>query len=344
MKYSFRNDYSEGAHPRILEALGRTNPEQTDGYGTDPHCEHARTLIARHLEAPDADIHFLVGGTQANLTVIAAALRPYQAVIAADTGHISVHETGAIEATGHKVLAQPSPDGKLTPAMIQAAVDAHPNEHMVQPGMVYLSNSTEIGTIYTKEQLEEISECCLRNRLLLFLDGARLSSALTAEGSGLSLSDLARLCDAFYIGGTKCGAMFGEAVVLTNDALKRDFRYLMKQRGGLLAKGRLLGIQFECLFEDDLYFDLGRRANALSLRLRDGLSAAGIRMLSDSPTNQQFPILPDVLVAALAEDYAFETERKLADGRTAIRLVTSWATPESAVEAFLADFQTLIRR
>lgn len=339
--YSFKNDYSEGAHPRIMQALLDANLEQTDGYGTDPHCERARALIREKIACPEADVHFFVGGTQANLTVIAAALRPYQAVLAAHTGHVCVHETGAIEATGHKVVAMPSPDGKLTPAMVEAACSLHTDEHMVQPKLVYVSDSTEVGTIYSKAELTALHDVCRARGLFLFLDGARLSAALTAETNDLSLEDLARLCDVFYLGGTKCGALFGEAVVIVNDSLKPDFRYLIKQRGGMLAKGRLLGIQFENLFADGLYFELGAHANRLGMRIKEAFAQAGFPFASDSHTNQQFPILPDELVDRLAENYKFELNGKPDERHTVVRFVTSWATGEDAVERFSADLRRL---
>lgn len=331
--YSFKNDYSEGAHPRIMQALLDTNLEQTDGYGTDPHCERARALIREKIACPEADVHFLVGGTQANLTVVAAALRPYQAVVAAHTGHVCVHETGAIEATGHKVVSMPSPDGRLTPAMVEEACGLHTDEHMVQPKMVYISDSTEVGTLYRKAELEALHDTCRALGLYLFLDGARLSAALTAETNDLSLPDLARLCDVFYLGGTKCGALFGEAVVIVNDALKPDFRYLIKQRGGMLAKGRLLGIQFESLFEDGLYLELGARANRLGMRMKRAISESGFSFASDSYTNQQFAVLPDALVEALGGHYKFERNGKPDAGHTVVRFVTSWATDETAGRA-----------
>ncbi len=253
----FNCDYSEGAHEKVLERLIATNREQTQGYGTDHYSVQAKELIRRLCGRMDADVHFLVGGTQANLTVISAGLRPYQGVIAADTGHINVHETGAIEACGHKILALPSSDGKITAGQVEACCKAHRDdgdrEHTVQPKMVYISQSTELGTVYSKEELEEMSETCKRNGLFLFMDGARLGYALAAAGNTMTLEDIARLCDVFYIGGTKVGALFGEAVVITAPSLKEDFRYMIKQKGGMLAKGRLLGLQFLALLEDGLY-------------------------------------------------------------------------------------------
>ncbi len=339
--FSFKNDYSEGAHPRIIEALAKSNLEQTDGYGCDPHTERAAQLIKAEIGRQGVDVHLLAGGTQTNLTLIAAALRPYQAVIAAQTAHVCVHETGAVEATGHKVIAMPSQDGRLAPALIQEAVDAHPDEHMVQPRLVYISQSSELGTIYKKADLEEIRRVCDRNGLYLFVDGARLASALTAQESDVTIADLARLTDAFYIGGTKNGALFGEALVIANDALKTDFRYSIKQRGGMLAKGRMLGIQFECLFADGLYWELGRHANKMAMLLKQAFLDAEFKMLTDSPTNQQFVILPDSLVKKLEKNYKFEVYGAMGGGMTAVRFVTSWATPEAEVHGFIEYFRGL---
>ena len=335
--YSFRNDYSEGAHPQVLQALTDTNAVQTVGYGMDPYCQAAADTIRRLCAAPDADVHFLVGGTQVNLVTIDAFLQSYEAVIAAQTGHVSTHETGAIEATGHKVCTVESPDGKLTPALVESVLAQHNGtEHMVLPRLVYISDTTEIGTIYTKAELTALRQCCQAHGLFLYLDGARLGSALTAPGNDLTLPDLAALTDAFTIGGTKNGALFGEALVLTRPL--PHYRWHMKQRGAVLAKGRLLGIQFQALLEDGLYFDLARHANQLALRLRDGIAALGYPFPVDSPSNQQFPVLPNATVQKLQElGYEFEIDHVVDADHTCIRLVTSWATPESAMESFLRD-------
>lgn len=335
--YSFRNDYSEGAHPQVLQALTDTNAVQTVGYGMDPYCQAAADTIRRLCAAPDADVHFLVGGTQVNLVTIDAFLQSYEAVIAAQTGHVSTHETGAIEATGHKVCTVESPDGKLTPALVESVLAQHNGtEHMVLPRLVYISDTTEIGTIYTKAELTALRRCCDAHGLVLYLDGARLGSALTAPGNDLTLPDLAALTDAFTIGGTKNGALFGEALVLTHPL--PHYRWHMKQRGAVLAKGRLLGIQFQALLEDGLYFDLARHANQLALRLRDGIAALGYPFPVDSPSNQQFPVLPNAAVQKLQElGYEFEIDHVVDADHICIRLVTSWATPESAMESFLRD-------
>ena len=335
--YSFRNDYSEGAHPQVLQALADTNGVQTVGYGVDPYCQAAADTIRRLCAVPDAAVHFLVGGTQVNLVTIDAFLQSYEAVIAAQTGHVSTHETGAIEATGHKVCTVESPDGKLTPSLIESVLAQHNGtEHMVLPRLVYISDTTEIGTLYTKAELTALRQCCQAHGLFLYLDGARLGSALTATGNDLTLPDLAALTDGFTIGGTKNGALFGEALVLTHPL--PHYRWHMKQRGAVLAKGRLLGVQFQTLLEDGLYFDLARHANRLALRLRDGIAALGYPFPVDSPSNQQFPVLPNAAVKKLQElGYEFEIDHLVDDGHTCIRLVTSWATPESATESFLRD-------
>ena len=269
----FHNDYSEGCHEAVMQKLMQTNLEQTVGYGMDEYCEKARMVVRNAIGREDADVHFLVGGTQANFTVIASVLRPHQGVFCADSGHLNVHETGAIEATGHKVIILPTTqDGKLTAEAIQNGYDAHWNdethEHIVQPGMVYISQSTEDGTTYTLAELKAISETCRKCGLPLFIDGARMGYALMAEGADFNLNDIVNLADVFYIGGTKVGAMMGEAVVIVNPALKKDFRYLIKQRGGMLAKGRLLGIQFETLFEDGLYFELGKTGIEMAKKIK----------------------------------------------------------------------------
>ncbi len=337
----FSNDYSECCHPRILEVLAATNTNGYSGYSTDPHTTHAHELIRAAVACPEADVHIVVGGTQANLIVISAFLRSFEAVIAADSGHICVHETGAIEATGHKCIACPTTDGKLTPALITAAYNAHSTEHMVLPKMVYISNTTEVGTYYSTAELEAIRAVCDALGLLLFLDGARLGSAL-ATGA-MTMPDLARLCDVFYIGGTKNGAMMGEALVIVNPALKENFRFSIKQHGGLMAKGWLLGVQFEVLMDGDFYVSQGAHANGLALQLKEGITALGYNFASDSMTNQQFPIFPDEIVAALGEQFTFEFQSKPSDTHTEIRLVTSWATEQSAIDTFLSALKSLTK-
>lgn len=339
--YSFKNDYSEGAHPRILNALMESNLEQTEGYGEDCYTIRAVELLKQRIELNDIDIHFLSGGTQTNLTAISAFLRPHEAAIAANTGHILVHETGSVEATGHKVISIEVKDGKLSPGNIKDVLDFHSDEHMVKPKLVYISNPTEIGSIYKKDELEELSSFCRKNNLILYIDGARLGSALCSDENDLQLSDIGRLADAFYIGGTKNGALLGEALVICNESLKQDFRFHMKQKGALLAKGRILGIQFLEMFRDDLYFDLARHANKMAKLLRSNISAMGYEFLIDSPSNQIFPILPNRIIDKLLEKYSFYVWSKIDDNNSSVRLVTSWATNEDAVIAFIEDLKNL---
>lgn len=335
--YSFKNDYSEGAHPRILNALIEGNLEQAEGYGLDHVTLQAAELIKQKIRRPDADIHFFSGGTQTNLTAISSFLRPYEAVIAANTGHILVHETGAIEATGHKVISIEVSDGKLACEDIRAVLESHTDEHMVKPRMVYISNPTEIGSIYTKSELSKLSQFCQQHALLLYVDGARLGSALCSEENDLDITKLANLVDAFYIGGTKNGALLGEALVICNTALQAEFRFHMKQKGALLAKGKLLGIQFRELFRDDLYFELARHANTMAGILRNEIKRAGYEFLTHSPSNQIFPILPNEMIIKLQDKYSFYLWSKVDDKHSSIRLVTSWATQQEAVKAFIHD-------
>ncbi|MCH5138298.1 low specificity L-threonine aldolase [Clostridiaceae bacterium UIB06] len=340
--YSFKNDYSEGAHPRILNALVQSNLEQTDGYGEDPYSLKAAQLLKERIGRSDIDIHLFMGGTQTNLTAISAFLRPHEAAIAANTGHILVHETGAIEATGHKVISIEVKDGKLSPTHIKSALEAHTDEHMVKPKLVYISNPTEIGSIYNKSELEQLSSFCKENKLYLYMDGARLGSALCSEENDMDLADLGRLVDAFYIGGTKNGALIGEALVICRDSLKEDFRFHIKQKGAMLAKGRVLGIQFLELFKDDLYFDLARNANKMADILKKGISEAGYSFLTHSPSNQIFPVLPNWLINKLQEKYSFLLWEKVDENNSAIRLVTSWATKEDKVNSFVEDMKKAI--
>ncbi len=342
LMYSFKNDYSEGAHPRILKALMESNFVQEEGYGEDQFSINAIELLKERIGRTDVDIHLLTGGTQTNLTALSAFLRPHEAAMAASTGHILGHETGAIEATGHKVISIDALDGKLTPANIQAVLEAHPDEHMVKPKLVYISNSTEIGTIYKKDELQQLSHFCHENNLILYMDGARLGSALCSTENDLLMTDLPELVDAFYIGGTKNGTLLGEALVICRAALKEEFRYHMKQKGALLAKGRLLGIQFLELFRDNLFFDLATHANQMAAILRVELTKANIPFLNHSPSNQLFPILPHSVIADLESKYAFHIWEKVDDDHSAIRLVTSWATKKEMVEAFIDDVKVNI--
>jgi len=339
----FNCDYNEGCHPAVLEALARTNMEQTAGYGEDPHCGHAAELIRQACDAPKADVHFLVGGTQVNMVMIAAALRPHQSPVCADSGHINVHETGAVEASGHKVISVPGVDGKISAEQVRQVWRDHyesgTEEHMAQPKLVYISQPTEFGTLYSKKELEALRSVCDECGFYLYADGARLGYGLAAKENDVTLPDLARNCDAFYIGGTKVGALFGEALVIVNDELKTDFRYVEKQRGAMLAKGRILGVQFETLFTDGLYEKMGRHAVELALRIRDACAEKGWSFIMDSPTNQQFPIVPNRVLAKLGEKYAYSPWMKLSDQETAVRFCTSWATTEENVNALIEDIK-----
>lgn len=335
-RISFENDYNAGCHPAVLQALVETNERRTSGYGLDPYCEEAARLIRQACRAPEADVHFLVGGTQANLVVAAGALKPWQGILSADTGHINVHEAGAIEATGHKVLVIPSRDGLVDAAGIDhfcQAYDRDPTaEHRVQPGMIYLSQPTELGTLYRKSDLEAIRQAADRYGLWLYIDGARLAAALAVPETGLTLGEMARLCDVFTIGGTKCGALFGEAMVLVRDSLKQDFRSLMKQRGGLLAKGRLLGVQFAALFRDNLYTEIGRHGNRRAGELAAFFQSRGIDFFAPPETNQLFVLLDAEEEAYFAERAVFERIQPLEDGRTVCRFVTSYTTRREDIE------------
>lgn len=340
----FRNDYSEGAHPKVLQALVETNLVSTPGYGCDEYCACARELLRERFACPNADVHFLVGGTQTNLTAAAAFLRPWEAIIAADTGHIAVHETGAIEATGHKVYVVPGVDGKLTPDALRTAVRDHQTgteEHMVLPRMVYVSDSTELGTIYTRAELQALSDTCRELGLYLYLDGARMAMALTAQGNDLVPEDFAQLCDAFYLGGTKNALLFGEALVIVNNALKPYFRNVMKQHGGMLAKGRLLGVQFAAILQDDLWLQTARHANELAQRLAAALTAMGVPLYAASPTNQVFPIFTNAQVEALRQNFSFEFIARVDENHSAIRFVTSWATRPEDVDALICAVRSL---
>lgn len=342
-RYSFMNDYSEGMHPKILEAMiSENNGKQNPGYGLDVHCAEAARLICKAVDAPNAEVHFISGGTQTNLIAIAVALRPWECVIATQLGHISTHETGAIEATGHKVLNVHSTDGKMRVADIAATLHEHTSEHMVLPRMVYISNTTEVGTQYSKAELEEISTYCRSQNLLLFVDGARLASALASPANDITLADMARLTDLFYIGATKVGGLFGEALVVVNDALKPNMRFLIKQRGALLAKGWMLGIQFEVLMKNNLIFELGAHSNKTAAIIRHGLEECGFKFAYNSTSNQQFPIMPLTLYEKIAKEYdcmLFEDRR---DGTVVVRFVTSWATPEDACHEFVSSLKKIV--
>ena len=335
----FQCDYEEGACPQILERLVETNLEQTIGYSEDEYCKQAREKIKKACDAPEADVHFLVGGTQTNYVVIRSILRPYQGVISAVTGHINVHETGAVEATGHKVLVLPSKDGKITASQVRAYYDVHWNdadhEHIVQPGMVYISHPTEYGSLYTLSEVEAIRAVCNTYGLPLYIDGARLGYALAAKENELTLQDLARLSDAFYIGGTKVGALLGEAIVFPK-GMDKLFPTHAKRQGAMLAKGFVPAIQFSELFTDHLYERLGRHGIDMAMELKKGLLEKGYALHIDSYTNQQFVILPEKVVQALRENVDFEVWERKDEDTLVVRFVTSWSTKKEDVEKLLS--------
>lgn len=341
-KYSFKDDYSEGAHPNILKALTESNLIQQSGYGEDEYSLKAAELIRGEIKDNNVDIHFVSGGTQANSIVLSLALKPYESIISANSGHINTHEAGAVEATGHKINAIETLDGKLTPEKIEKIVKEHEDEHMVKPKIVFISNSTEVGTIYKKKELEDISKYCKANNLLLYLDGARLGSALVSCENDLSLSDIAKLTDVFYIGGTKNGAFLGEAIVIINDNLKNNFRTYLKQRGALLAKGRILGLQFVELFKNDLFFDIAKHSNLIASELAKGIEKQGYKFLTDSSTNQIFPIFPNSVIEKLSQKYDFYIWSKTDKNNSAIRLVASWATKREVIDNFLVNLKEIV--
>jgi len=338
MKCSFKNDYSEGCHGKILDVLTSTNLESQDGYGEDEYTQKAKKLIQKKMNNFESDIYFVSGGTQANLIVVSSALRPYESVISAESGHINIHEAGSIEAVGHKINTIQSSDGKIKVEDIKAVLYEH-NEapHVVKPKMVYISNSTELGTIYKKDELTKLSKFCKENELYLFMDGARLGSALCSKDNDLTLKDLAKLLDIFYIGGTKNGALLGEAIVINNDELKKDFTYNLKQKGALMSKGRVLGIQFATLFEDNLFFELANHANSMAQKIAKSIQKYGFTFLCKPQTNQIFPILPNILIDKLEKQFDFYVWKKVDEDNSAIRIVTSWATKESAADEII-DF------
>ena len=339
----FNNDYDRSAHPAILQALAENAGESFPGYGLDPWCERAADEIKKHLDCPDAAVHFLVGGTQVNMTAIAAALRPYQSAVSAVTGHIHAHETGAVEHTGHKIVTLSSPDGKLTADQVARVGEAYRTspirEHITQPKLVYISFPTEYGTLYSLRELTELRAACDKYEMYLFVDGARMGYGLAA--GDVTLSDMARLADMFTIGGTKCGALFGEALVITNGELKPDFRSYIKQNGGMLAKGWLLGLQFYTLFKDGLYFDICRQAVELAMDVKAAFAARGIPSYLDSPTNQQFVILTHAQMEALEGKYTFEPDHDADEEHMCVRFCTSWATTPQEVRALIADIEKL---
>jgi len=338
-KLSFSSDYMEGAHPEILRRLLETNMEKTNGYGLDPYSESAKEKIRAACNCPDAEVYFLVGGTQTNATVIDALLRSYQGVLAPESGHINTHEAGAIEFGGHKVLTLRQKNGKITAEQIREALDAYNNDanhdHMVMPGMVYISQPTEYGTIYSLDELRNISKVCRENRIPLYVDGARLAYALACPENDVTLRDLAELCDVFYIGGTKCGALFGEAVVIPRPGTIPHFFTIIKQHGALLAKGRLLGLQFDTLFTDGLYEKIGQIAIDSATRIRSALRDNGYQIYTETPTNQIFVLIDDDLMQRLSEKVNFGFWEKYDENHTVIRFATSWATAEEDVNQLI---------
>ncbi len=346
--YQFKNDYSEGAYPSIVDKLISSNLEQTVGYGYDSYTQEAEQLIKNHINCDNADIYFLVGGTQTNLIAISAFLKPFEAVIAVDSGHICVHETGAIEATGHRIVSVPADNGKILPKDILKVLKTHKagGAHMVKPKMVYISNATELGTIYTLSELKAISEVCKQNDLYFYVDGARLGSALSIENGDVTMKDMAELTDAFYIGGTKNGALFGEALVIINKDLQPDFKYMIKQRGGLLAKGRLLGIQFVELFSENdngdiLFYNIAKHMNKTAKKLQDGIKECGYDFFIQTNSNLVFPIFENNIYEKLREEFEFDVWEPIDDNTSATRLVTSWATKEDEVNRFLKLLKSL---
>lgn len=335
--YLFHNDYSHMCHPKILDRMTELQSIQMSGYGVDDFCVSAANRIRELCSNPELSVHFLVGGTQANLTVISAALRPHQAVLASEFAHINVHETGAVEATGHKIITLPSMDGKITAEQVEAyairqSIDENA-EHAVQAKLVYISNATELGTIYNYSELSELYETCKKYGLYLFIDGARLGYALTAYDNDMTLADISSLCDVFYIGGTKNGALFGEAVVICNPELSSDFRYIIKQHGGMLAKGWLLGIQFDVLLKDGLYFDIAAHANKMADRIRETLCELGYPQFISGTTNQVFVTLPNSLLNELSDKFTFLKHEEVDEHNTAVRFCTSWASTNESINA-----------
>ena len=336
---SFENDYSEGAHPKILQRFIETNMEQVPGYGNDPYCESAKAKIREACNCPEAEIFFLVGGTQTNAVVIDSMLQAYEGVVSAQTGHVNAHEAGAIEYTGHKVLSIPQYEGKMKAGDLEAYLKTfwqdESHEHMVFPGMVYISHPTEYGTLYSKQELTDLSAVCRRYEIPLYLDGARLGYGLMSKSTDVTLPDIAELCDVFYIGGTKVGALCGEAVVFTKHNMPKYFVTHVKQHGALLAKGRLAGVQFDTLFTDNLYFEISRHAIEMAELLKQGLAEKGYTFHLDSPTNQQFIVLDDEKYNELQKQVRCCFWEKPDDTHTVVRFATSWATPKENIDKLM---------
>jgi threonine aldolase len=338
MKISFKNDYSQGCHPKILEALAKNNFDAQNGYGLDDYSINAGKIIRQKINNDKAKVHFVSGGTQANLIVISAFLKPYESVVSAVTGHILNNESGAIEATGHKINSVETDDGKLNPKDIEKVIDAHQNTpHQVKQKLVYISNSTELGTIYSKDELKNLYRFCKEKNLLLFMDGARLSQALAAETNDLTLKEIAEFTDVFYFGGTKNGALIGEAIVINNENLQDEFGFNLKQKGAMLAKSRLLGIQFQELLRDDLFLNLARHANKQAMKIKIAFLEIGVDFLSETFTNQIFPILANHQIAQLSQNFDFYVWKKIDNDKSAVRIITSWATSDETIEKFIRE-------
>lgn len=340
-KRFFFDDYSEGAHPRILEAFSRTNLQPERGYGIDSFALEAEYLIKEKIRKPDAKVYFVSSGTHANLICVSSLLKPYESVIAPDNGHANVHEAGAIEATGHKINVVPGVAGKLTLEAIREVVATHTDEHTVKPRVVYISQTTELGTVYSKKELQGLHDVCKENGLYLYIDGARIGNAVMAKNADLDLSDIANLCDIFYIGGTKNGALLGEAIVIVNQNLQENFRHHLRQRGGLLAKARAVTVQFVELFKDNLYLENAKHANDMAQKLAAGIKECEYRFLNEPVANQIFPIFSNSVIEKLEKKFGFYVWSKVDEKNSTIRLVTSWATKESAVDEFLAELKNL---
>lgn len=341
--YNFRNDYSHGAHPKVMEAVMACNMEGIIGYGQDDYCKKAAEKILKECKAPKAKVEFLIGGTQTNVLAAAAVLRPWESVLCAESGHINGHEVGAIEATGHKLIQLPvGADGKVKPEQIPPVMERHTDEHLTQPRYLYISQATENGTVYTKAELKALAEVCKKYDLFLFADGARLGVALTSEASDVTLADMAKYCDAFYIGGTKNGTMMGEALVMVNEKMHKDFFRIKKQLFGVLAKGWLLGAQFDALFTNDLYWTMGRHANEMAKRLQVGIQAQGWPLMVESPTNQVFPIVPNKVLKKLEKVCAYETWEPQDAEHTIIRFVCNFATKPEDVDGLLRELATMV--
>lgn len=342
--YDFLNDYNQTVHPNLLKEFVDINNKKLSGYGLDECCNDAINSIKKILKSPNADVHFMAGGTITNLTMISHILKPYQAVIAAETGHINVHETGAIEATGHKVVTVKTEDGKLTPELIKPVLDYHCDEHMVQPKLVYISNTTELGTLYTKQELKQLYQFCQKHHLYLYLDGARLAMALAAKDNDITFPDLAKYTDAFYIGGTKVGAFAGEALIFNNLSINHDFRFNMKQKGAILAKSWIIAVQFKALMENNLYISLGKHSNDMAEKLKNLFEIEGLTFAAKPQSNQLFVNFPNQLAKKIISLYAVDNLGQTDPSHICLRFCTSWATQEVEIENFAKQLKALLRK